>query len=148
MSVSRSLGRSVGGRLFTFSAFLYFLSLLLLPKCTRDLLQQCPCLPARDLRSRVSGLVFFQIYKNKNVYERTIDSLIEFVLFFPKRQPCDHHIWEKTFRIFFFNHFNSRFWTAFLKGTCHSLSCLIFSLCTFRVCSLHIKLPIYDPTMI
>ena len=42
-----------------FQRFLSFLSLLLLSKCSNDLLQHCPCPPARDWGSRVSGLVFF-----------------------------------------------------------------------------------------
>ena len=35
-------------RLFTFSAFLNFLSIQLLPRCPSDLLQHCSCPPARD----------------------------------------------------------------------------------------------------
>ena len=54
--VSWSVGRLVGP-LFTFSAFLSFLSLPLLPKCSCDLLQHCSCPPARDWGGRVSGLV-------------------------------------------------------------------------------------------
>ena len=43
---------------FTFSAFMGFLALLLLPKCSTDL-KYGPCPPARDCGSRVSRL--FQI---------------------------------------------------------------------------------------
>ena len=50
-----SVGRSVG----SLSAFLSFLSPLLLPKCSGDLLQHCSCPPERDWGSRLSGLVFF-----------------------------------------------------------------------------------------
>ena len=57
LSVRRLVGRLVGP-LFTFSAFLSVLSSLLLPKCPSDLLYHCPCPPARDQGSRVSGLVW------------------------------------------------------------------------------------------
>ena len=63
-SVGRSVGRLVGwsvgwsvGPLFTFLAFLSFLSLRLLPRCPSDLLQHYSCPPTRDLGSRVFGLV-------------------------------------------------------------------------------------------
>ena len=46
----------------TCSAFLSFLSLQLLPKCSSDLLLHCTCPPARDWGSRVSGLVSSQSY--------------------------------------------------------------------------------------
>ena len=35
-------------------------AILLLPKCMVNLFYHCPCPPARDLGSRVSGLVFYQ----------------------------------------------------------------------------------------
>ena len=54
--VGRSVGKSVGP-LFTFSAFLSFLSIRLLPRSPRDLVQLCSCPSARDYGSRVSGLV-------------------------------------------------------------------------------------------
>ena len=57
-SVGWSVGRSVGP-LFTFSVFLSFLSIQLLPRRQSDLLQHCSCPPARDQGSRVSGLVHF-----------------------------------------------------------------------------------------
>ena len=53
-----SVGRSVGP-LLTFSAFLSFSSIPLLPKCSGDLLKHCSFTPARDWGSRVSGLVLF-----------------------------------------------------------------------------------------
>ena len=59
--VGRSVGRSVGrlvGPLFTFSAFLSFLSIRLLPRCPSDFLQHCSCPPARDYGGRVSSLVY------------------------------------------------------------------------------------------
>ena len=59
MSVSRSVGRTVGRSPFYFLAFSSFLSLLLLSKCSGDLLQLCSCPSARDQGSRVSGLVSF-----------------------------------------------------------------------------------------
>ena len=54
--VGRSVGWSVGP-VFTFLAFFSFLSLLLLPKCSGDLLQHCPCPPTRNWGSRVTSLV-------------------------------------------------------------------------------------------
>ena len=57
-SVGQSVDRSVCP-LFTISAFLSFLRLLLLPRCPSDLLQHCSCPPACDWGSRVSGLVYF-----------------------------------------------------------------------------------------
>ena len=50
------------GRVFGPVTFLAFLSLLLLPKCSFDLLQHCCCPPACDLGSRVSGLVLSMIW--------------------------------------------------------------------------------------
>ena len=47
LSVGWSVGRSVGP-LFTFSAFLNFLSIRLLPGCPSDFLQHCSCPHARD----------------------------------------------------------------------------------------------------
>ena len=44
----RSVGLSIGWSPFTFSAFLSFLSIQLLPGCPSDLLQHCSCPPARD----------------------------------------------------------------------------------------------------
>ena len=45
--------------LFTFLACFSFFSSLRLPKCPIDRLYHCPCQPARDWCSRVSGLVFY-----------------------------------------------------------------------------------------
>ena len=50
------VGWSVGP-LFTFLAFLSFLSIWLLPIFSSDLLQHCSCPPAHDCSSCVSGLV-------------------------------------------------------------------------------------------
>ena len=64
-SVSWSVGLSVGwsvGPLLYFWAFLSFLRLLLLPRCPCNLLQQCSCLPTCDWSSRVSGLVFIEMF--------------------------------------------------------------------------------------
>merc|ERR1712148_158008 len=64
LSVRRSVGpsvrRSVGPSHFTFSAFMGFLAIPLLPKCSTDL-EYGPCPPARDWGSRVSGLVFISL---------------------------------------------------------------------------------------
>ena len=54
-SVSPSIGPSVRPSHFTFLRFLWSLATLLLPKWWSDL---CPCPPACDWGSRVSGLVF------------------------------------------------------------------------------------------
>ena len=57
--VGPSVGWSVGwlvSPLFTFLAFLSFLSIRLLPRCPSDLLQDCSYPPAHDQGSRVSGL--------------------------------------------------------------------------------------------
>ena len=51
--VRRSVRRSIRQSHFTFSAFLSFLALLLLPKCSADL-KYGPCPSARDWGSRVS----------------------------------------------------------------------------------------------
>ena len=60
-SVRRSaVGPSVGPSHFTFSAFMGFLAIPLLPKYSTDL-KYGPCPPARDWGSRVSGLVFPKI---------------------------------------------------------------------------------------
>ena len=62
-SVGWSVGRSVGP-LFTFSAFLSFLSLRLLPRCPSDLLPHCACPPWGSRLSRPRScflLVFFPI---------------------------------------------------------------------------------------
>ena len=55
-SVGPSVRRSVGPSHFTFSRFLRFSALLLLPKSSGDL-NYGPCPRARDWGSRVSGLV-------------------------------------------------------------------------------------------
>ena len=57
ISVRCSVGRSLGP-LYTFSAFLSLLSLLLLPKCSSDLLRHCSCPPARNWGSRVTSVVY------------------------------------------------------------------------------------------
>ena len=54
--VSQSISRSVCHTLI-FWRFLAVLSLLLRPNCLVGLFHHCPCPPARDLASRVSGLV-------------------------------------------------------------------------------------------
>ena len=57
-SVGRLVGLSVGRSVtFYFFYVYYFLTLLLLPKCSSDL-KYSPCPPARDWSSRVSGLVY------------------------------------------------------------------------------------------
>ena len=74
-SVGRLVGRSVSWSftpLFTRSAFLSFLSLLLLPKCSSDLLLHCSCRPAHDLGSRVYGLVFFNPGPESSTGERQL----------------------------------------------------------------------------
>ena len=65
-------GRSVGWSSFYFLAFLSFLSLLLLPKCSSDLLLHCSCPPAHDLGSRVYGLVFFNPGPESSTGERQL----------------------------------------------------------------------------
>ena len=65
-SVRPSVCRLVGP-LFTFLAFLSFLSSLLLPKYLSDLFYHCPCSPARDWDSHVSGLVYVEPFSN-NMY--------------------------------------------------------------------------------
>merc|ERR1712074_290452 len=59
MSVRPSVRRSVGPSHFTFSAFMGFLAIPLLPKCSTDL-KYGPCPPARDWGSHVSGLVLLR----------------------------------------------------------------------------------------
>ena len=44
---------------FTFSAFMRYLSSLLLPKFPSDLFNHCTCPPASDWGSRLSGLISF-----------------------------------------------------------------------------------------
>ena len=58
--VGPSVRRSVGPSHFTFSAFMGFLAIPLLPKYSTDL-KYGPCPPARDWGSRVSGLVILPL---------------------------------------------------------------------------------------
>ena len=57
LSICRSVGQSVSWSHFTLSYDFYFWTSLHLPKWSSDL-KYGPCPPARDLGSRVSGLVF------------------------------------------------------------------------------------------
>ena len=56
-SIGPSIRPSICPSHFTFLAFMGFLAIPLLPKCSTDL-KYGPCPPARDWGSRVSGLVF------------------------------------------------------------------------------------------
>ena len=92
-SVGRLVGPSVGplSTFFTrstFSAFFSFLSLLLLPKCSSDLLQHCSCPPAHDWGIRVSSLAFF----NNLIILRTILSR-------SRRRRLQIWIWKSFLRL-------------------------------------------------
>ena len=60
-SVRPSVHWSVGPAHFTFLAFMGFLAIPLLPKCSTDH-KYGPCLPARDWDSHVSRLVLLKVY--------------------------------------------------------------------------------------
>ena len=90
--VGQSVGWSVGP-VFTFLAFFSFLSLLLLPKCSSDLLQRCSCPPVRDWGSRVSGLVFFFFDERRDICSNDL-----FVWLVPAQR---HRLYRRNENLFF-----------------------------------------------